>query len=327
MLSAVIDKGSEFDDHDVIVHAMGTAARLHGEGVVAAKEVFMGGLRQLAKRGDADWARAVWFNRDFKTLIASMDADERAEALCSLASLRKLDYQAEEVLAAVCAHDGASVLDFLMGRLKQEMTEQSRRRDAGVFEEDEFEAIPSHMHQLNKVLAKDPRALVYALRDAYGDDEDQAMFPYRGGAKLLEEVFPDFADPLPALLQELVASAESTAIDFALSVLRAFGGSAPILETAKAIVKVVPEQSPAWGELAAALETTGVVMGEYGMAEAFERKRQDMLGWSADEDARVRAFAGSLVEALDKLIAWERQRADEGIELRKYRYGAGKDEA
>jgi hypothetical protein len=115
-------------------------------------------------------------------------------------------------------------------------------------------------------------------------------------------------------------------VDFALSVLRVFGGGAPILETAKFIVKVVPEKTPAWNELAAALETTGVVMGEYGMAEAFERKRQEMLIWSGDEDPRVRAFAAWLIEGLDQFIARERQRADEGIELRKYRYSAGKEE-
>lgn len=324
-LSAVIGKGSELDNHDVIIQAMGTAARLHGEGVVAAKGVFMHGLRELVKRRDADWARAVWFNRDFKTLVASMDADERAEVLRSLASLSKLDYQAEEVLAAVCAHDSASVLDFLVGRLKEEAAERSRRRETGVFEEDAFEAIPHHLHQLNKVLAKEPRALVNALRNMF-DDEARSMFPYRGGARLLEAVFPNFADPLAALLQELVARADPMDIDFALSVLRVFGGGAPILETAKFIVKVVPEKSPAWDELAAALETTGVVMGEYGMAEAFERKRQDMLIWSDDEDPRVRAFAAWLIEGLDQFIARERQRADEGIELRKYRYGAGKEE-
>lgn len=325
VLSAVVSKGAELEDHSAIVHAMGTAARLHGEGIAAAKGVFMDGLCELAKRNDANWARAVWFNRDFRSLIASMDKGERVEVLQSLASLRKLDYQSEEVLAAVYAHEGALVLDFLMGRLKQEVAEQSRQGDAGAFDEDTFEAIPHDLHQINKVLAKKPRDLVYALRSASDDDESWALFPYRGGAKLLEAVFPDFADPLPALLNELVASGKSHDIDFTLSVLRAFGGSAPILETAKTIVKIVPEQSPAWSELAAALETTGVVMGEYGVAEAFERKRQDMLLWSIDEDARVRAFAAWLIEGLDKRIAWERQRADEGLELRKYRYGAGKD--
>lgn len=325
MLSTVIGKGLELDNHDVIVHAMGTAAHLYGEGVIAAKSVFMRGLRELAKRRNADWARAVWFNRDFKSLIASMDADERAEVLRSLASLSKLDYQAEEVLAAVCAHDSASVLDFLVNRLKEEAAVRSIRRETGVFEEDAFEAIPHHLHQVNKLLANEPRELLNSLRKGL-DVAARSMFPYSGGARLLEAVFPDFADPLPALLQDLIAGADPTDIDFALSVMRTFGGGSPILETAKSIVKVVPEQSPAWGELAAALETTGVVTGEYGMAEAFERKRQDMLIWSTDEDPRVRAFAAWLAEGLDQFIARERQRAEEGIELRKYRYGAGKEE-
>jgi len=324
-LSAVLGRGSELDNQDVIVCSMGTAAHLHGEGVVEAKGIFMNGLRELAKRRNADWARAVWFNRDFKTLIASMDADERSEVLRSLISLSKLDYQAEEVLAAVCAHDSLSVLDFLVSRLKQEAANYKVRRDTGVFEEDAFEAIPDHLHQLNKVLDKVPQAVLKAVRDGF-DDEDRSMFPYRGGARLLEAVFPNFADPLPALLQELISDADPTNIDFSLSVLRAFGGGAPILQTAKSIVKVVPEKSPAWNELAAALETTGVVMGEYGMAEAYERKRQDMLIWSTDEEPRVREFATWLIEVLDQLIVCERQRADEGIELRKYRYGAGEDE-
>ena len=325
MLSAVIGKGMELNNNDVIVHAMGAAAHMYGEGVIAAKGVFMRGLRELAKRRDADWARAVWFNRDFRTLIASMDADERAEVLRSLASLSKLDYHAEEVLAAVCAHDSASVLDFLVNRLKDEAAARSIRREAGEFEEDSFEAIPHHLHQLDKLLAKEPRALVNALRKGL-DEEARSMFPYSGGARLLKAVFPNFADPLPALLQDLIAGADPTDIDFALSVLCTFGGGSPILETAKSIVKVVPEQSPAWRELAAALETTGVVMGEYGMAEAFERMRQDMLIWSTDEDSRVRAFAAWIIDGLEQLIIRERQRADEGNELRKYRYGAGKEE-
>jgi hypothetical protein len=57
------------------------------------------------------------------------------------------------------------------------------------------------------------------------------------------------------------------------------------------------------------------------MAEAFERKRQDMLRWSTDEDSRVGAFATWLIEGLDQIISWERLRVEEGMQLRKYRYG------
>lgn len=326
LLAAALDKAEALGDHDVVIQAMGTAAVLTSEGVEEAKTVFLRGLRVLARSGNANWPRAIWFNRDFKRLIETMAKSEREEVLRSLASLPMLDYQSEEVVAAVCAHEGASVLDFFLGRLKHESAMYRQRRDVDVFDEGAYEAIPNHLNRLHKMLAEEPRALVHALRATF-DDEDRSMFPYRGGGRLLEAVFPNFAEPLPSLLQELVAPADPKDIDFALGVLRVFGGSAPILETAKAIIKIVPEQSPAWNELAASLEATGVVMGEYGMAQAFERKRQEMRAWEGDADARVRAFAAWLTSSLDRLIAWEHQRTTESIELRKYKYGAGSEDA
>lgn len=189
-----------------------------------------------------------------------------------------------------------------------------------MFEEDAFEAIPHHLRQLNKLLTKEPRALVNALWNG-GDDEARSMFPYQGAARLLQAAFPNFADLLPVFLQELVIKVDPMNIDFALSELLVFGGDAPILETAKLVVKVVPEKSIAWNELPAALEANGMVAGEYGIAEAFERKRQQMLIWSGDEDPHVRAFAAWLIEGIDRVINWKHQRADEGIEWRKCRYG------
>lgn len=86
------------------------------------------------------------------------------------------------------------------------------------------------------------------------------------------------------------------------------------------------QRSHIWNEVAAAIETTGVVTGEYGMAQAFARKLQEISCWKNDEDDRVRAFAQWLTEGLQRLIEHEQQRADEGLALRKYRYGVGKDE-
>ena len=66
--------------------------------------------------------------------------------------------------------------------------------------------------------------------------------------------------------------------------------------------------------------------GEYGIVKAFERKRSEIVEWQHDDDPRVRAFAQWLTEGLDRLIIYEKQRADEDILLRKYKFGVGKDE-
>lgn len=102
-------------------------------------------------------------------------------------------------------------------------------------------------------------------------------------------------------------------------------GFDPVLDICKEIIKVVPERSSAWNEIAAAIESTDVVMGEYGMVRAYEAKREEIAAWKSDEHPRVQSFAIWLTESLDQLIIAERQRADAGVALRKHRYGVSKD--
>ena len=92
-------------------------------------------------------------------------------------------------------------------------------------------------------------------------------------------------------------------------------------------MRAVPEQSRSWNELAAAIETTGVVSGEYGLVQAYERKRSEIEAWKDDDNARVRAFAEWLIYSLDHMIASERKRANEDLALRKYKYGVGDEES
>ena len=327
-LSSVVARSVELDDRNALINAMGVAASLYAQGCEPAKAVFMKALRALAQHNDANWSSAVWFSRDFRSLVGKMDVAERAEVLVSMAPLPEVNYQAEEVLFAIGEQDTRAVLDYLMGRLRLERAREAQHRTASESELDEgsFESIPYHLHRLNQLLAKVPDELVAALRRDF-DEGIAATFPYRGGARLMKSVFPAFEAPIEALLLKFVESGNQDDLNFALAVVRAYGGSAPILQVCKAIVKAVPEESSSWNELAVAIESTGVVMGEHGMARAFEHKRDEISAWMDDEHPRVRAFAKWLAEGLDQLITQERKRADEGLALRKYRYGVGKGDA
>ncbi len=325
-LSAVTARSATLDDRNALINVMGVAASLHSEGSEWAKPIFMQALRELAKRNEASWTNAIWFSRDLRSLIGAMDPSERVEVLSSMASLPKLDYQAEEVLFVIAEHDLQSVLKYLMERLREARVRavQGSEFESSGFDNERFESIPYQLHKLNEQLAKAPEALVSALRRDF-DEEVRALFTYRG-ARLIKSVFSTFGEPLEGLLMGLVESGDQDDIDFVLAILRAYDGSAPILQVCKAIIKSVPEGSKTWNELAAAIESTGVVSGEYGMVQAFERKRTEISVWKDDEDVRVRAFAQWLIKSLDYLIDQERQRADEGLALRKYRSGGDKEE-
>jgi hypothetical protein len=72
-----------------------------------------------------------------------------------------------------------------------------------------------------------------------------------------------------------------------LGILRNYHGQPFIHRLCKEIVRSIPADSPLRTEVAVALETTGVVSGEFGMAEAYERKRLEVLDWLKDSDERV----------------------------------------
>ncbi len=70
-----------------------------------------------------------------------------------------------------------------------------------------------------------------------------------------------------------------------------------------------------------------VVMGEFGFAEAYERKIEEIKPWLNDENEKVRNFAADYVTRLKNTAKSERRRAEEDIELRKHAYGVREEEA
>lgn len=326
LLTKVISEAERVGDTSAIIEAMGVAARQYARGHAGAKDVFMLGMREVAKRRDARWANVVWFNRDFRKLVEAMAPAERAEVLASMAPLKKVSYQAEEVLFAIGQQDPQELLNFLMARVREEQARKKDMLEVETDEEDRFEAIPYSLHTLDKLLAEMPVPLLSAVRREF-KTETAGMFPYYGSARLIKAAFPAFEKPLQDQLLTYIRTGKPADIEFVVAVLRAYGGAAPILPVCKEIIKVVPERSSAWNEVAAALESTGVVAGEYGMVQAFEAKHDEIAAWLDDGSPKVRAFAAWLTQILDQTIAQERQRADESLALRRHKYGVGKDGA
>lgn len=310
--------------HEVIVSAVNLYARL-GE---PAKAVFMHAVHELARRNDGRWTANVWFSREFRALVDGMTSDERAEALASLTTLPNLDYHAEEVLSFFAEYDVQAVIDFVSTRLRLER-ERSKQDLGPVSDEDSadkvrFEAVPFELQKLDKQFAKAPEAVVAALRSDF-NEETRGLFTYHG-ARLAKSVFPDFGEPLESLLQRYITDGSEDDAAFVLGILRNYEGSPAVLETCRKVIKAIPEGAELLGEAAACIQSTGVVSGEYGLVDAFEKRLSEMVAWQNDDDPKVRSFAQKLTESLDGLIESEKQRVEESIALRKYRFGVGEGE-
>jgi hypothetical protein len=142
-----------------------------------------------------------------------------------------------------------------------------------------------------------------------------------GGARLLSNIFPDFSNEFEVELRRLVHEGGETNLGFVLAILRNYRGQPLIHALCKEIVKSIPTDSPFRTEVAIALKTTGVVSGEFGMSEAYERKRQEVLHWLTDSEDRVQEFARWYIGSLERMRDEERKRAEEHVALQKFHYG------
>lgn len=279
------------------------------------KHLFLRALSELTELKDASWVSEIWYHKEVKDAVAEFSAAERQVVLKNLRFLLRIDYQAEDVLAVIAEREPADIVDFLCSRMYEsdEMVRAEAEDDG-----DRYEELPYQFHSLHEPLAANAAMVVQRVLDWYR--KDSSLFLYRG-AKLLQLVFPDFPEPFRTALLDLIRTDGETELEFVSSVLRAYDGQSFIYPIAKQLIKALPPESELLNEVSVALQSTGVVSGEYGMSEAYEKKRLEVLDWLEDPHERVRAFAAKYIAHLESMRDVERHRADESAALRKFEYG------
>ncbi|MGY8682909.1 hypothetical protein Q2941_34825 [Bradyrhizobium sp. UFLA05-153] len=106
-------------------------------------------------------------------------------------------------------------------------------------------------------------------------------------------------------------------INFVLSLLRAYSGGTFLHDLCKSLIGVLPDGDKRIGQVQMILDSTGVVRGEFGMVQAYQRKKDEIQPWLSDSRPKVRAFAEAHIRALDREIASEQRRSEAEYELRR----------
>lgn len=70
-------------------------------------------------------------------------------------------------------------------------------------------------------------------------------------------------------------------------------------------------------EIEVILESTGVVSGQFGFVESYQRKKEEVAPWLTDTRPKVRTFAERYQRTLDRSIAAEQRRSEADYELRR----------
>lgn len=317
LLRQLLDKAIELKDTFVLRQVASVAIARFAMNDVRSelKVLFLRALSHLTEFKDPKWVREIWFPKAAKELVAELSPKERSEVLQNLRLLPQIDYQAEELLAMIAEREPRDVVEFLCARLYEPDEHATVLADRdGV----EYEELPFQFHTLQDSLSSDPKMVVQKVLDCY--HKDSSLFEFRG-AKLLQAIFPQFSEAFQGALVRLVREGGDAELEFVAGVLRAYSGETFIHPVARELIKRLPLGSPLVTEVEIALQSTGVVVGEYGMSEAYEKKRLEVLDWLQDPDDRVRTFAVKYIAELEVMRDSERARAEESIALRKFNYG------
>lgn len=312
LLKRLLHKAAELKDLPVVRQTISVAITNYRDGEVSIlNELFLPAVGVLTKEGDASWIFDAWFRRELDEALAVLDEGGAGLVLRNLLSVSRIDYHAEEVLYSIAQRYPEAVIAFFSNRIDIDMGEQERRSK-------EFQAVPFEFRKLRKPLSSIPHQAVGMIRELF--EKDRSLFQFRGG-RLLKNIFPEFPAEFEAELLDLVKVGGEANYAFVLGVLRNYEGQPFIHGVCREILRSLPTDSALRTEVAIALETTGVVSGRFGLAEAYERKRQEVLEWLADPDDRVRDFAKEYISGLEQMRDAEKRGAEEDIELRKFRYG------
>ena len=270
--------------------------------------IFLPALRVLAAKNNLGWVRMPWFSWMDNPLLLALDENQAAVVLDALVPYPELEYDAEDIAAAIAARWPEKVIEFLEHR-------QTYADLGGVPEG--YRDLPFDVHDLRAPLATAQEPLIGAARRWFA--RNKQMFQY-GGGRLLTAVFPGLPDSFRDCLAGYVAGGNHDDLEFVLSILTNYEGRDIVHGLAKDIVAQIEADDPLMSRVRTVLRSTGVVSGEFGFVDLYAARKTTMQAWLADARERVRAFGQGHISELDRSITGEQRSAETSIALRKLDY-------
>ena len=299
--SRLLARSIETNAVSAVIECLILAMERSGTDVITDLDVYLReAFRFLNDRRDVSWVQFAWFLKSTDPFYAGLTPAAADLLFESLGYLHRIDPHAERILTHLAAHVPEKVWDFFGARLAHD-------RNADAESELSYEAIPHRFFGLEKELSTDPELAIRKGLAWY--EEPAALFQYCGG-RLLSNTFPDCTPAFAEVLLRLVQGGGEREASFTLAILANYRGVPATHAVLKEIVARYSDDDHKMKVLANTLNSTGVVSGELGFADAWRERREWLTDWLTDERPRVQEFATGHIAKLDVMIADEQRRAE-----------------
>lgn len=221
-----------------------------------------------------------------------------------LVELADLDWHVQEMMLGLGDDPVELILDVFKSRIERERGEVYGR----------YDEVPFHFNpNLQKYLAEHPSyvgEMVRWLREIPPDGRTYnwhvSQFIQRIGGVSYSTI-----------LMHLIEAGDTESLKRAAYALNAFEGADLVL--CFEIVKRT-DNKEILSQVGSAMSGTGVVSGEYGFSEAFEKKAKALEPYAASEDKRVSTFANEMKKTFEERARSEYERSTVGKKTRKLEF-------
>ncbi|KRR29542.1 hypothetical protein [Bradyrhizobium retamae] len=302
-----LQRSMEVQQDVAVAECLITAMEAKPEDVPSKEAFFEPAIEYLNRKHEYWWTRAAWLPDQASSFFASLLERQARLLMPAMIQVPKVDYYVEQILIQIAKCYPALVWDCFASRLGMNKEDSP----------DRYEAIPYEFHGLQNELSKDPKLAIEFGRRIF--NEIPRLFRFRGG-RLLSIAFPSCPPNFAEELAKLADEGTKEDVEFILAVMENYHGEETTQEVLKRIIKRFPKDESIRTSVIISLESTGIVRGEFGFADALRDKLEIARGWQTDPRPEVRAFADAHIHSLQLRIADEQQRAEERKALRELQY-------
>ncbi|TMP39679.1 hypothetical protein [Pseudoalteromonas rubra] len=268
-------------------------------------------FQYLNQNESTSWLNQSWYRSKRESFIDILSDTNLNLLISNLVFVRKVDHRLEAVMEVIADRDVEILFELIGKRLTYETTH-------GKGDKERYEGIPFAFHSLRETLANNPHLLLQLIKKHY--KYEWGVYHY-GVASLFKQCFSRFTPDLIELLFAELEPSNGEQIKVLLAIVASYEGNASILSLVKSILVTCPFNDDLCKRINGALITSGVEHGEFGIANNYKIKLENVKPWLDDNEVNVVKFAHQHIKMLESMIEDEVKRVEEQIAIEKHQYG------
>lgn len=223
-----------------------------------------------------------------------------------------IDWHVQGLLLEIGEQHGLqSVLDVFMKRIRRD--EKKKEKEGRRITDEKYEVIPYHFNpDLSRFIVEHPEYIKIAGGWISEMTIDWSIYNWN-----VSHLFQRLGNGFDEILSTLIQKGDDDSLLKATRAMHSIDGTN--IELCIEIVRRT-DNKRILSQVDSNMYTTGVVSGEYGIAQAYEGKAKMLDKYKTDENERVKKFAERMIGSFLDSAKRERQRADEEKQLRKIEF-------